>query len=322
MLPDPSGREMHRGNCLNYTMGDVVTHFRRRERLDACCARWAGRLRPPGRERRHPRGRTSARDHRAEHRRRCARRCNDSAGSSTGTARSPRTGRTPTAGTRRLFLRFFERGLAYRKEAPVNWCPEGSDGRCERVRGRRAAASVAGRPSSCGTSTQWFFKVTAYADELLEYELPPDGGVARANEDDPAQRDWPERGRDAALPGWAARHRHRGVHDPAGHRVRRNLLRRRAGAPVRRGAPRARRRRSTRATPPDAASGGARRRPGEDRRLHRSPRDQSGHRRAAADLRRRLRADGLRHGRDHGRPRHTTSATGSSPRFSGCRSSR
>ena len=41
----------------------------------------------------------------------------------------------------------------------------------------------------------------------------------------------------------------------------------------------------------------------EDRRLHRPLRDQPGERRAAADLGRRLRADGLRHRRDHGRPR-------------------
>ncbi len=45
------------------------------------------------------------------------------------------------------------------------------------------------------------------------------------------------------------------------------------------------------------------RRPGEDRRLHRRVRDQPGQRPADPDLRRRLRADGLRHRRDHGRPR-------------------
>ena len=46
---------------------------------------------------------------------------------------------------------------------------------------------------------------------------------------------------------------------------------------------------------------GARRRDREDGRLHRPLRDEPGQRRAAADLGRRLRADGLRHGRDHGR---------------------
>ena len=59
----------------------------------------------------------------------------------------------------------------------------------------------------------------------------------------------------------------------------------------------------------------------EDRRLHRRVRDQPGQRRADPDLDRRLRADELRHRRDHGRARRTTSATSSSPRSSTCRSS-
>jgi leucyl-tRNA synthetase len=67
-----------------------------------------------------------------------------------------------------LFLQLYKKGLAYRKNAPVNWCPNDhtvlaneqvlSDGTCER----------------CGTSvvqknlTQWFFKITHYAEELLD----------------------------------------------------------------------------------------------------------------------------------------------------------
>lgn len=66
-----------------------------------------------------------------------------------------------------LFLKLYENDLAYRKNAPVNWCPscmtvlaneQVLDGACER----------------CGTLvtkkdlTQWFFKITKYADELLE----------------------------------------------------------------------------------------------------------------------------------------------------------
>ncbi len=67
-----------------------------------------------------------------------------------------------------LFLQLYKKGLAYRKNAPVNWCPKDqtvlaneqvqSDGTCER----------------CGTLviqknlTQWFFKITDYAEELLK----------------------------------------------------------------------------------------------------------------------------------------------------------
>ncbi len=67
-----------------------------------------------------------------------------------------------------LFLQLYKKGLAYRKKAPVNWCPKDqtvlaneqvqSDGTCER----------------CGTTviqknlSQWFFKITDYAEELLD----------------------------------------------------------------------------------------------------------------------------------------------------------
>jgi len=69
--------------------------------------------------------------------------------------------------TQWLFLQLYRAGLAYRKMAPVNWCPKDQtvlaneqvvQGRCER----------------CGTIvvrkdlTQWFFKITDYADRLLE----------------------------------------------------------------------------------------------------------------------------------------------------------
>ncbi|MDQ6875306.1 MAG: leucine--tRNA ligase [Actinomycetota bacterium] len=68
--------------------------------------------------------------------------------------------------TQWLFLRFYERGLAYRKASPVNWCPNDQTvlaneqvvgGRCE-----RCGAEVTKR-----NLTQWFFKITDYADRLL-----------------------------------------------------------------------------------------------------------------------------------------------------------
>ena len=69
--------------------------------------------------------------------------------------------------TQWLFARFYERGLAYRKKSPVNWCPQDQtvlaneqvvDGACER----------------CGTEvtkrelSQWYFKITDYAQRLLD----------------------------------------------------------------------------------------------------------------------------------------------------------
>jgi leucyl-tRNA synthetase len=66
-----------------------------------------------------------------------------------------------------LFIRMFERGLAYRRRSSVNWCPS-----CNTVLANEQV--VDGGCWRCGTPVevreleQWFFRITAYADELLE----------------------------------------------------------------------------------------------------------------------------------------------------------
>jgi leucyl-tRNA synthetase len=65
-----------------------------------------------------------------------------------------------------FFIKMMEKGLAYRKKAPVNWCPK-----CESVLANEEAES--GKCWRCETEVvkkelpQWFMKITAYADELL-----------------------------------------------------------------------------------------------------------------------------------------------------------
>ncbi len=68
--------------------------------------------------------------------------------------------------TQWLFLQLYKKGLAYRKEAPVNWCSscntvlaneQVQDGLCERC----------STPVVRKNLTQWFFKITDYAEELL-----------------------------------------------------------------------------------------------------------------------------------------------------------
>lgn len=89
--------------------------------------------------------------------------------------------------TQWLFLRLKEQGLAYRKNSPVNWCPNDQtvlaneqvvDGACE-----RCGAVVTKREL-----TQWYFKTTAYAQELLDSldDLQPTWPDKVVN----AQRNW------------------------------------------------------------------------------------------------------------------------------------
>jgi leucyl-tRNA synthetase len=79
--------------------------------------------------------------------------------------------------TQWFFLKLYEAGLAYRARAPVNWCP-----RCQTVLANEQVVGE-GVCERCETPVvrrdleQWFFKITKYADELLNFD-----GI-----------DWPER---------------------------------------------------------------------------------------------------------------------------------
>ena len=165
MLPYPSG-ELHMGHVLNYTIGDVVARLRRRRGYRV--------LRPMGydafglpaenaaiRDGVHPRistERNIAAIRAGMHRMGWAMDWEREISS-----HDPEYYRW----TQWLFLRFYERGLAYRKEGLVNWCPVDQtvlaneqviDGHCERCGAEVEAKNL----------TQWYFKITDYADALLD----------------------------------------------------------------------------------------------------------------------------------------------------------
>ena len=66
-----------------------------------------------------------------------------------------------------LFLQFYKKGLAYRKNSSVNWCPN-----CQTVLANEQV--IAGLCERCDTAVtkkklnQWYFKITEYADRLLD----------------------------------------------------------------------------------------------------------------------------------------------------------
>ena len=165
MLPYPSG-ELHMGHVRNYMLGEVVAHFRRRHGYAV--------MRPMGfdafglpaenaaiKEGGHPRDVT-------ERNIAAIRGQMERMGWAIDWDRVLATHEPEYyRWTQWLFLRFYEAGLAYRKEAPVKWCPNDQtvlaneqviDGRCE-----RCGAEVEVR-----NLEQWFFRITAYADTLLE----------------------------------------------------------------------------------------------------------------------------------------------------------
>ena len=165
MLPYPSG-ELHMGHVLNYTIGDVVARMRRRRGFRV--------LRPMGydafglpaenaaiREGVHPRISTERNIVAIREQMRRMGWAMD--WEREISSHEPEYYRW----TQWLFLRFYERGLAYRKEGLVNWCPVDQtvlaneqviDGHCERC----------GAEVEAKTLTQWYFKITDYADALLD----------------------------------------------------------------------------------------------------------------------------------------------------------
>ena len=169
MLPYPSG-EPHVGHLKNYAIGDAIAHFRRRRGFHVIHPMGYDAFGLPAennaiRTGEHPAEATrkSIESFRTQFKR---------WGVSIDWSREVSSA-DPSyyRWTQWLFNRFFEKGLAYRSEAPVQWCPVDAtvlaneqviDGRCE-----RCGSLVEQRKLE-----QWFFKITDYADRLLaDFEI-------------------------------------------------------------------------------------------------------------------------------------------------------
>jgi leucyl-tRNA synthetase len=164
MLPYPSG-DPHVGHLKNYALGDAIAHFRRRHGFQVVHPMGFDAFGLPAENHaintgEHPRIATEAsiESYRRQFR---------SWGISIDWSREIATHEPEYyRWTQWIFLRLYERGLAYRAEAPVQWCPHDQtvlaneqviDGRCERCGTKVVARNL----------EQWFFRITDYADRLL-----------------------------------------------------------------------------------------------------------------------------------------------------------
>src|SRR3954449_7107992 len=165
MLPYPSG-DPHVGHLKNYAIGDAIAHYRRRNGFqvvhpmgfDAFGLPAENNAIKTGEAPRVATERSIEAYKKAFHR----------LGFSFDWAREL-SSHEPTyyRWTQWIFLKLFERGLAYRDEALVQWCPfdqtvlaneQVIDGRCERCGNLVEAREL----------EQWFFRITDYADRLLD----------------------------------------------------------------------------------------------------------------------------------------------------------
>jgi leucyl-tRNA synthetase len=165
MLPYPSG-EPHMGHLKCYSLGDAIAHFRRRNGMSVLHPMGYDAFGLPAENHaiktgQHPRASTEASI--AEFRTQMHRWGVSIDWTREFGTHEPRYYRW----TQWIFLRLFEKGLAYRKEAAVKWCPfdqtvlaneQVIDGRCERC----------GNLVEIRQLEQWFFRITDYAERLLD----------------------------------------------------------------------------------------------------------------------------------------------------------
>ncbi len=165
MFPYPSASYLHMGHVRNYTIGDIIARFKRMNGFNVLYPMGYDSFGLPAenaakKEKQHPKKYT-------ENAIKQIKLYQTKLGNSYDWGRTLATHEPEYyKWNQYFFIKFFEKGLAYRKKAPVNWCPS-----CETVLANEEVEK--GKCWRCESEVQtkdieqWFLKTTAYADELL-----------------------------------------------------------------------------------------------------------------------------------------------------------
>ena len=166
MFPYPSASYLHMGHVRNYTIGDVISRYKRMKGFNVLYPMGYDSFGLPAenaakKEKKHPKDYTESSIKKImEYQKQL--------GNSYDWSRTIAT-HTPEyyKWNQYFFLKFYEKDLVYRKKAPVNWCPS-----CKTVLANEEVEN--GKCWRCDSKVetnnleQWFFRTTKYADELLK----------------------------------------------------------------------------------------------------------------------------------------------------------
>jgi leucyl-tRNA synthetase len=166
MFPYPSGSGLHMGHLRNYAMGDSFARYKRMKGFNVLYPMGYDSFGLPAenaaiKQKVDPRTWTEKNIKKMEKQQK-------SIGLSYDWSREIMThSKEYYKWTQWIFLKLFEKGLAYRKEAPVNWCPgcktvlaneQVTNGKCWRCKSEAEEKQL----------EQWFFRIKDYARELLD----------------------------------------------------------------------------------------------------------------------------------------------------------
>ncbi len=167
MFPYPSGTGLHMGHAFVFSLGDIYARFKRMQGFNVLYPMGYDALGLPAenaaiKDKTHPEDytRKSTANFMKQQ---------EMLGLSYDWSRLINTSKPEYyKGDQWIFLKMFEKGLAYRKKAPVNWCPK-----CKTVLANEQVINgCCWRHEDTKVEIkhleQWFFKITNYADELFE----------------------------------------------------------------------------------------------------------------------------------------------------------